>query len=286
MRKNSAVSCLVLLVAISEPGWTSRKKVPLGVRLKSTRPSEIQERPRWKFPWGEIQNDDVECTPHIGAPCSARKAPAKVVTSQYTEFDTKTRFRAAISPQTKPNPPRDHPDPPHSRQTRAERARSTGGDRRRPEATGGDRRRPEATGGDRRRPEATGGEARGKNPRFYSRRKNNNAKRLRPTAATPGRRRRSQRRLHAPTAIPPPLPPLTTATRDRAEKNTSAEAEASGGGQRRTCKEYNTQRNQRQKQRQQRERREDRKKQTAHCRAGDLRSQRGVQRRAHSELRV
>ena len=79
------------------------------------------------------------------------RAPAKVVTSQYTEFDTKTRFRAAISPQTKPNPPRDHPDPPHSRQTRAERARSTGGDRRRPEATGGDRRRPEATGGDRRR---------------------------------------------------------------------------------------------------------------------------------------
>ena len=167
-------------------------------------------------------------------------APAKVATTQYTGFDTKTRFRAAISPQTKPNPPRDHPDPPHSRQTRAERARSTGG----PEATGGDRRRPEATGGDRRRPEATGGEARGKNPRFYSRRKNNNAKRLRPTAATSGRRRRSQRRLHAPTAIPPPLPPLTTAKR--------------------------------QKQRQQRERREDRKKQTAHCRADDLRSQRGV----------
>ena len=75
-------------------------------------------------------------------------APAKVVTSQYTEFDTKTRFRAAISPQTKPNPPRDHPDPPHSRQTRAERARSTGGDRRRPEATGGDRRRPEAKPGE------------------------------------------------------------------------------------------------------------------------------------------
>ena len=25
--------------AISEPGWTSRKKVPLGIRLKSTRPS-------------------------------------------------------------------------------------------------------------------------------------------------------------------------------------------------------------------------------------------------------
>ena len=25
--------------AISEPGWTSRKKVPLGTRLKSTRPS-------------------------------------------------------------------------------------------------------------------------------------------------------------------------------------------------------------------------------------------------------
>ena len=26
-------------LAISEPGWTSRKKVPLGIRLKSTRPS-------------------------------------------------------------------------------------------------------------------------------------------------------------------------------------------------------------------------------------------------------
>ena len=28
--------------AISEPGWTSRKKVPLGIRLKSTRPSHIR----------------------------------------------------------------------------------------------------------------------------------------------------------------------------------------------------------------------------------------------------
>ena len=48
-------------LAISEPGWTSPQKVPLGVRLKSTKPSEIQERPRGKFPWGEIQNDDVGC---------------------------------------------------------------------------------------------------------------------------------------------------------------------------------------------------------------------------------
>ena len=29
-------------LAISEPGWTSRKKVPLGTRLKSTRPSQIR----------------------------------------------------------------------------------------------------------------------------------------------------------------------------------------------------------------------------------------------------
>ena len=199
-----------------------------------------------------IPKSDVKFTV-FGTACH-RWAPAKVVTSQYTEFDTKTRFRAAISPQTKPNPTRDHPDPPHSRQTRAERARSTGGDRRRPEA----------------KPE-------GKTRLFNSRRKINSAKRLRPTAATTGRRRRSQRRLHAPTATPPPLP-QTTATRDRAEENTSAEAEASGGGQRRTRKEYNTQQNQRQKQRQQRERREDRKRQTAQSRAGDLRSQRGVRR--------
>ena len=143
-----------------------------------------------------------------------------------------------------------------------------------------DRRRPEATEGDRRRPEA---KPEGKTRLFNSRRKINSAKRLRPTAATTGRRRRSQRRLHAPTATPPPLP-QTTATRDRAEENTSAEAEASGGGQRRTRGEYNTQQNQRQKQRQQRERREDRKRQTAQSRAGDLRSQRGVQRRAHSGL--
>ena len=175
-----------------------------------------------------------------------------------------------------------HPVQSHPHQARARRARSTGGDRRRPEATGGDRRRPEATGGDRRRPEAKPEE---KIRLFNSRRKINSAKRLRPTAATTGRWRRSQRRLHAPTATPPPLP-QTTATRDRAEENTSAEAEASGGGQRKTRKEYNTQQNQRQKQRQQRERREDRKRQTAQSRAGDLRSQRGVQRRAHSELRV
>ena len=157
-----------------------------------------------------------------------------------------------------------HPAQSHPHQERVSRARSTGGDRRRPEATGGDRRRPEA------KPE-------GKTRLFNSRRKINSAKRLRPTAATTGRRRRSQRRLHAPTATPPPLP-QTTATRDRAEENTSAEAEASGGGQRRTREEYNTQQNQRQKQRQQRERREDRKRQTAQSRAGDLRSQRGVRR--------
>ena len=57
-----------------------------------------------------------------------------------------------------------------------------------------DRRRPEATGGNRRRPEATGGDRRWslrKAPLFYSRRKSDNAKRLRPTAATRGRRRRS-----------------------------------------------------------------------------------------------
>ena len=52
-------------LAISEPGWTShvtsQKKVPIGVRLKSTRPSEIQETLRGKFPCGEIQNDDVGC---------------------------------------------------------------------------------------------------------------------------------------------------------------------------------------------------------------------------------
>ena len=58
-------SCHVTILrfwpAISEPGWARRKKVPLGVRLKSTRPSEIQERARGKFPWGEIQNDDVGC---------------------------------------------------------------------------------------------------------------------------------------------------------------------------------------------------------------------------------
>ena len=95
----------------------------------------------------------------------------------------------------------------------------------------------------RRRPEAKPG---GGNRPLNSRRKINSAKRLRPTAAKTGRRRRSQRRLHAPTATPPPLP-QTTATRDRAEKNTSAEAEASGGGQRRTRKEYSTQQNQRQK---------------------------------------
>ena len=124
---------------------------------------------------------------------------------------------------------------------------------------------------DRRRPEA---KPEGKPRLFNSRRKINSAKRLRPTAATTGRRRRSQRRLHAPTATPPPLP-QTTATRDRAEENTSAEAEASGGGQRRTREEYNTQQNQRQKQRQQRERREDRKRQTAQSRAGDLGDRKG-----------
>ena len=29
-------------LAISEPGWTSRKKVPFGIRLKSTRPSYVR----------------------------------------------------------------------------------------------------------------------------------------------------------------------------------------------------------------------------------------------------
>ena len=37
------------------------KKVPLGVRLKSTRPSESQETLLGKFPWGEIQNGDLGC---------------------------------------------------------------------------------------------------------------------------------------------------------------------------------------------------------------------------------
>ena len=45
----------------SEPRWTSRRKLPLGVWLRSTRPNYIQNSPRGKFRWGEIQNDDLGC---------------------------------------------------------------------------------------------------------------------------------------------------------------------------------------------------------------------------------
>ena len=51
-------------LAISEPGWTSPKKVPLLARLESPRPSEIQEKPCGKFCWGEIQNGDLGCGPN------------------------------------------------------------------------------------------------------------------------------------------------------------------------------------------------------------------------------
>ena len=122
---------------------------------------------------------------------------------QKRAFELRSRHRPN---QTHPGTTRIHPTP----------VRHAPSERGRPEATGGDRRRPEA-GGDRRRPEATGGEARGKNPRFYSRRKKKkNAKRL---PQQPARLSSS-----APFNSPPTLGsrltalPLSTSARSRLSK--------------------------------------------------------------------
>ena len=54
-----------MLVAISEPGFTSRKKVPLGIRLKSTRPSEIRVSLHVTAHRGENQKLRRGCTTAI-----------------------------------------------------------------------------------------------------------------------------------------------------------------------------------------------------------------------------
>jgi hypothetical protein len=192
---------------------------------------------------------------------------------QKRAFELRSRHRPN---QTHPGTTRIHPTP----------VRHAPSERGRPEATGGDRRRPEATGGDRRRPEATGGDrrpSRGKTRPFGFRTRTTqqsapwpNCHNNRATAAV----------LSAtcmPATTPPPLP-QTAPERQYGGEQRRSTREARGVGQMRTPAECNTQRHrQQQQQRPQKKRKEDRKRRrrAEHF----LRSRRGIQRGARSELR-
>ena len=58
---------------ISEAGWTSRKKVPLGVRLKSARRSQFRRSPHVNPHRGENRNHDRGCHPTTTGTSTGRR---------------------------------------------------------------------------------------------------------------------------------------------------------------------------------------------------------------------
>ena len=132
---------------------------PRILQLRDAIALEFSPRRRARAARSRINEDEGDACTYMRM--DSPRARAEVTSPGLGYLTPKTRSCTETTPYDPPRPPpRHHLNQPQAYRACAWRARSTEGDRRRPEATGGDRRRPEATGGDRRRPEATGDEAR------------------------------------------------------------------------------------------------------------------------------
>ena len=147
----------------------------------------------------------------------------------------------------------------------------------------GGRRRPEAAGGGRRRPEATEGEARVKNRPFLFRSKEQRKKApSQNNHNNPRRRRRSLRWLPCRRRRQRHFAETAPERQRRGEKRRSAGGENGGRAEKNTHRAPHTTTPTTAAARAEEEKRGPKETQS---RAGDLRSRRGIQRRARSELR-
>ena len=149
--------------------------------------------------------------------------------------------------------------------------------KRRPEATGGDRRRPEATGGDRRRSPS-------EKPAFLIQIKKNTTERAvaeqpqhQDDGAGPGWRRLSCGRRHTGTS--------KNSAREAAQRREEAQCRRRERREGREENPQSTTHNDTNDSSSAGRGREERGPEETQSRAGDLRSRRGIQRRARSELR-